>query len=181
MWNTIPVYLELRGDANPVCSQPYTVPRVHEAMLRKELQRPVILGVIKHLYYSKWGSPYFSQPKVKANWVFFLSDYHNLNGQLKHNPCPMPKIRQMLLKLEGFKYSLSLVLNMDSYLIRLIEESINICNIILTLLKYRYKHLTMGVSNSLDIFQDKMNKMLFWFEFIISYINYLLIITKVIG
>ena len=158
MWNTIPVYLELRGDANPVCSQPYTVPRVHKAMLRKELQRLVILGVIKHLYYSKWGSPYFSQPKVKANWVFFLSDYHNLNGQLKHNPCPMPKIRQMLLKLEGFKYSTSLDLNMGYYHILLSKEASILCTIILPWLKYLCKLLPMGVSNSREILRDKMNK-----------------------
>ena len=36
----------------------------------------------------------------------------------------------------------------------------------------------MGVSNSLEIFQDIMNEFFRGFEFIWSYINYLLIITK---
>ena len=28
-WNTTPVYLELKGDVKPVCSQPYILPKVH--------------------------------------------------------------------------------------------------------------------------------------------------------
>ena len=36
----------------------------------------------------------------------------------------------------------------------------------------------MGVSNYLDIFQDKMNEMFHEFDFIRAYINDLLIITK---
>ena len=33
--NATPVDLELKDDVKPVCSQPYTVPRIHEAMSRK--------------------------------------------------------------------------------------------------------------------------------------------------
>ena len=33
--NTAPVELELKGDAEPVCLQPYPVLRVHEAMFIK--------------------------------------------------------------------------------------------------------------------------------------------------
>ena len=34
-WNTTPVDFELGYDAKPVCSRPYPVPRLHEAMFRK--------------------------------------------------------------------------------------------------------------------------------------------------
>ena len=67
---------------------------------------------------------------------------------------------------------------MGYYTIRLREQAGNLCTIILTWGKYRYKHLPMGVSNSPDIFQDKMNKMFCGFEFIEAYIDELLIITK---
>ena len=84
----------------------------------------------------------------------------------------------MLLNLEGFKYATSLDLNMGYNHICLREHSINLCTIILPWVKYRYKHLPTGVSNSPDIFQDKMNEMFHGFEFIQAYINDLLIITK---
>ena len=84
----------------------------------------------------------------------------------------------MLLKLEDFEYATSLDLNMGYNCIRFIEEAINICAILIPWEKYRYKRLTMGVINSLDIFQDKMNEMFNGFEFIQAYIYDLMIIAK---
>ena len=57
----------------------------------------------------------------------------------------------MLLKLEGFKCGTALDLNMGYYFISL-------CTIILTWVKYRYKNVTMGVSNPPENFQEKMNE-----------------------
>ena len=44
-----------------------------------------------------------------------LGDFRNLNKQLKRKPYTMPKINEMLLKLEGFWYAASLDLNMGHY------------------------------------------------------------------
>ena len=65
----------------------------------------------------------------------------------------MPKINEMLLKLEGFQYATSLYLNMGYYHIRLSKNTSNSCMIILLWGKYWYKHIPMGVANSPDIFQ----------------------------
>ena len=69
----------------------------------------------------------------------------------------MPKINEMLLKLEGFHYATSLDLNMGYYHIRLSKNASNLCTIIITLGKYWYKRLTMGVADSPYIFEHKMN------------------------
>ena len=92
-WKTPPVNLYLKDDATPMCLCPYPVPRLHEAMLRKEVERLVKLGVIEEANDSEWGLPSFSQPKPKTNRVRFLSDFRKLNSQLKRKPYPMPKIR----------------------------------------------------------------------------------------
>ena len=63
----------------------------------------------------------------------------------------------MLLKLKGFQYATSLDLNMGYYHIRLSKNASNLCTIIPPWGKYRYKHLPMGVTNSQDMFQHKMN------------------------
>ena len=78
----------------------------------------------------------------------------------------MPKINEMLLKLEGFQYATSLDLNMGYYHIRLSENASNLCTIIIPWGKYRYKRLPMRVANSPDIFQQKMNDLFHAFEFI---------------
>ena len=53
MWNTTPVYLELKDDAKPVCSRPYPVPKVQKMMFKKEVKIIVRLGVHKEENYSK--------------------------------------------------------------------------------------------------------------------------------
>ena len=40
----------------------------------------------------------------------FLSDFRNLNGQLKSKPYPFLKIHEILLNLERFQYATSLYL-----------------------------------------------------------------------
>ena len=98
-WNTTPVDLELRDDVKPVCSRNYPVPRVHEAMFRKEVKIILNLEVIEEANDSEWGAPSFAQPKAKTNRVIFLSGFRHLNRQLNRKPYPMPKIHEILLNL----------------------------------------------------------------------------------
>ena len=90
----------------------------------------------------------------------------------------MPKINKMLLKLESFQYDTSLELDMGYYHIQVINTTSNLCTIILPQGKYCYKWLPMGISNSPEIFQHKMNDLFHGFEFIRVYIDDLLILTK---
>ena len=69
----------------------------------KKIERLVLLRFIERENTLEWGSPYFTQSRPKTNRVSFLSEFRNLNKQLKHQPYTMPKINEMLLKLEGFK------------------------------------------------------------------------------
>ena len=83
----------------------------------------------------------------------------------------MPKLNEMLLKLEGFKYARSLGLNMGYYHIQLIKNASDLCTIILPWGKYLYKCLTMGVATSPDIFQQNMNDLFRGLKFICAYID----------
>ena len=85
----------------------------------------------------------------------------------------------MLLNLEGFKYAMTLELNMGYYHIRLSAQAINLWTIIPPLGKYQYKCLPTGVNNSPDIFQGEMNEIFCGFEFIRPYIDEILIIIRV--
>ena len=63
------------------------------------------MGVSEEVNESEWEAPYFAQPKAKINRLRLLSDFRNLNRQLKRKPYPVPKIGEMLLKAEGFQYA----------------------------------------------------------------------------
>ena len=90
----------------------------------------------------------------------------------------MPKTNEMLLKLEGFQYAMSIDLHMGYYHIRLSENSSNLCTIIILRGKYWYKRLPMVVANYPGIFQQKMNDLFHGFEFIRAYLDDILILTK---
>ena len=84
-------------------------------MLKKEVERLVLLGVLERSNVSEWGSPAFAQPKPETNQGYFIIDFINLNKQLKRKPYQMSNINKILLKLEGFQYATSLDLNMRYY------------------------------------------------------------------
>ena len=137
-------------------------------MFRKEVEILVKLSVIEESNDSEWVAPSCAHPKAKTNRTLFLSYFRNLNRQIKRKPYPMPKIQEILLNLEGFQYANSLDLNMGCYRICISKESSNLCTIILTFGKYKYKCLPKWICNSPYIFQDKMIEMFCGIEFIKS-------------
>jgi hypothetical protein len=91
---------------------------------------------------------------------------NELNKWIVQKPYPIPCIQDMLLNLEGFKYTTSLDLNMGYYHIKLSPDSKKLCTIILPFGKYKMQKLPMGLCNSLDIFQEKMSTLMDGLEFI---------------
>ena len=134
-------------------------------------------GVLKKVNQSEWAAPTFIIPK-KDGSVRFISDFRELNKRIKRKPFPIPKIQDMLLKLEGFKYATSLDLNMGYYHIELSPFSKRLCTIVLPWGKYEYQRLPMGLCNSPDIFQEKMSTLMQDLEYVRAYIDDLLIITS---
>jgi len=142
-----------------------------------EVDRLVKIGVLKKVNRSEWAAPSFAIPK-KDQTIRFINDFRELNKRIKRIPYPLPKIQDMLLKLEGFKYATPLDLNMGYYHIRLDNFSKSLCTLILPWGKYEMQVLPMGLSNSPDIFQEKMNELLHDLEFVRAYIDDLLIVTN---
>ena len=118
--------IELQEGVKPYHAKPFPIPRIHEETLRKEVDRLVEIGVLKRINNSEWAAPTFIIPK-KNKTVRFISDFRELNKRIKRKPFPIPKIQDLLLKLEGFKYASSLDLNMGYYHIKLCPLSKKLC------------------------------------------------------
>ena len=100
------------------------------------------------------GSPSFAQLKKNesskpSKWIY------KFRQKLKCKPYLITNINEMLLKLEGFQYDMSLDLNMVHDHIWSHEDASNLCRIILPQGKYCYKCIPMVVRNSPEIFQQK--------------------------
>lgn len=176
-WNTEPIDLELQEDAKPYHARPFPVPKIHEDTLKKEVERLCKLGVLRKVNRSEWAAPTFIIPK-KNGTVRFISDFRELNKRIKRKPFPIPKIQDLLMKLEGFTYASSLDLNMGYYHIVLTPNARKLCTIVLPWGKYEYNRLPMGVCNSPDIFQEKILELFEGIEFVRAYLDDLLILTK---
>ena len=90
----------------------------------------------------------------------------------------MPKITTMLQDMEGFTFATSLDLNIGYYAIRLDPDAQKICTIVLPWGKYLYMRLPMGIAGSPDIFQEKMSGLMESLEFVCTYLDDLLTLTK---
>ena len=169
--------IQLKPDVQPYHARAYPIPKAYESTLRMEVSRLCQAGVLKKVNRSEWAAPTFIIPK-KDMTVRFNSDFRELNKRIRRKPYPIPKIQDLMLKLEGFTFGTSLDLNMGYYHIELSDFSKTLCTIVLPWGKYEYQRLPMGLCNSPDIFQEKMGTLMQDLEYARAYIDDLLIITK---
>jgi hypothetical protein len=173
-WKTDPVDLESKEkDCKPYHAKPYPVPHSQEQELRDEVRRLVEFGVLRKVNRSEWACPMFTILKPDSS-LRSLADLRELNKRIKRKPFPLPKINDLLQKLEGFAFATSLDLNMGYYHIELTPNSSRLCTIVLPWGKYEYLRLPMGLCNSPDIFQEKMSELMQGLEFARAYIDALL-------
>jgi hypothetical protein len=175
-WKLPPVSFELK-EAKPYHGRPYPIPKIHKATLIKEIDRLILIGVLKGQPSSKWVSPSFIIPK-KDHTVRTISDFRELNKRIVRKPYPIPKISTTLQELEGFTYATTLDLNMGYYAIRLDPTAAKMCTLIFPWGKYSYQRLPMGFAGLADIFQAEMGNLMATLEYVKAYIDNLLVITK---
>ena len=137
-WHNEEYKLELKPNSTPYHARAYPVPQVYEAQFRHEIDRLCEIGVLRKVNRSAWAAPCFIIPK-KDGTVRFITDFRELNKCVKCKPFPIPKIQDLLLKLEGFQYATSLDLNMGYYHIELSPFSRELCTIVLPWGKYEYQ------------------------------------------
>ncbi len=175
-WKGEYVHFELKPGAKPFRGRPFQVPRIHRDTIKKEIKRLCDLGVLEVIEESEWGSPSFIIPK-KQGTVRFLTDFRELNKRILRKPYPLPKISETLQNIEGFQWATAIDLNMGYYHLRLDPATSDICTIVFPWGIYRYKRLPMGVACSPDIFQAKMNGLFADLEWVLAYIDDLLVLT----
>jgi hypothetical protein len=100
-WIGKPYKIELKENAKPWHARPYAIPKIYEATLKQEVEGLVRLGVLRKINRSEWAASTFILPKYDCT-VRFISDFRKLNKQIKCKPFPIPRISDLLLKLEGF-------------------------------------------------------------------------------
>jgi len=180
-WKTDPIELELKDPkVKPYHAKPYPVPYSQEKRLKEEIKRLCEYGVLRKINNSEWACPMFTITKPDGS-LRSLADLREVNKVIKRKPYPLPKITDMLQKLEGFMFATSLDLNMGYYHMLLTPFSSSLCTVVLPWGKYEYCRLPMGLCVSPDVFQEKMSDLMSGLEFARAYLDDLLIISTETG
>jgi hypothetical protein len=90
----------------------------------------------------------------------------------------MPKIQDLLHKLEGFMHATSLDLNMGYYHIKLNPDAQKYCTIITQWGCLSYLRLPMRISSSADKFQERMTELMRGLVFVRVCIDDVLLVSK---
>ena len=85
------VHVEVQSGARPVHSRPHAVPKVNEAVFKKELQHLCELGVLSCAGASEWAAPTMAIPK-KDGRIRMVCDFRELNKVIKRKVYPLPNI-----------------------------------------------------------------------------------------
>ena len=176
-WAVEPVELELNPYSRLFKSRYYPIPIINKETFRKDLKRLVEIGFLTPVQQSQYHTPLFIIPK-KEWTVSFITDYRRLNQKLVRKPYPLPRIGDNIQQLEGFQYPAALDLNMIYYNIRLSPASQDMTTIVTGFFKFRYNRLHVGMCDSGDIFQAKVDKILGDIEGVKTYINDILVLSK---
>jgi hypothetical protein len=169
-----PIHLELKEGAKPYHAKPFGIPKAYESTTKKEIERFEKLGIWKRVRENAWTAGTFIQPK-KTGDVRVLTDFRKLNEYIVRRPHPLPKINDLLQKLEGFKYATAIDLSMGYYHIPLDDYSQKLCGTAVPWGLYQYTVLPMGICNAPDIFQSIMMRLLGDLEHVHCYIDDILI------
>ena len=91
---------DLKPDAQPHHARPYPVPKAYKRTLKLEIQHLIKAGVLREINRSQWVAPTSIIPK-KDGSVRIISNFRDLNERITRRPCPLPRMQDLLLKLEG--------------------------------------------------------------------------------
>lgn len=152
--------LELQEGATPRFFKPRPVPFAVQQPIADELESELQQGILKRIEYSDWASPIVALKKPSGAWRI-CGDYKvTLNKHLKIPEHPMPRVDELLARLNGGQSFSKLDLSQAYLQIPLDEESQKLVAINTHRGLFTYTRVPYGISSAPAYFQSIMDKVL---------------------
>ena len=112
-----PVKIELQPGAKPYKGKYYSTPKAYVNPLKKAIKDFCVQKILRKLSYnddSPWALPSFGQPK-KTGDIRLLTDFQKMNEAIERKSFPLPKITEIIQRLEKFVSATALELSVGYY------------------------------------------------------------------
>ena len=175
--------IKLMEGATPVNSKPYPLPYQHADEVKKQMQQLIKAGIIRKSK-SSWASPTIVVPKPDRNgkkeWRVCI-DYRELNRRTIKDKYTIPSMRDLYRKLRGNKIFSNIDLRSGYYHIPIKQEDQHKTAFITDDGLYEWKRMTFGFCNAPATFQRAMDKIFDGLEFVVIYLDDVIICSKTEG
>jgi hypothetical protein len=156
----VTVSLELTEGATPKFVKPRPVPFATKDLIADELTTLVNAGVLKKVEYSEWASPIVAVKKPTGK-LRICGDFSvTINKFLRVPEHPMPRVPELLAKLNGGQKFSKLDLSQAYQQVKLDEASQKLVTINTHLGLFSYTRVPYGISAAPALFQEITDKVL---------------------
>ena len=154
-------HLDVDPNVEPYCqTRPYPLNAQHLQLLKEELDRQEAMGIISKCHEAtRWCMPMFIRPK-KDGTIRTVHDFRALNRAIIRKKHTLPRIEDILMKTQEYKFITKIDVSMQYYTFYLDEESRWYCVFITPFGKYFLNTLAMGLVQSGDYAQAAMEETL---------------------
>jgi hypothetical protein len=168
-------------EVDPLAPIPNKPPRRYNPGEQKEIQLQVenmLKQKIIRPSTSPYGSPILMIKKKTGGWRMCL-DYRAVNAITKRNVFPLPRIGDLLDRLQGVTHFSSLDLAQGYYQMGILESDKEKTSFKTVDGLYEFNTITMGLTNAPSMFQSMMNTTFKGLEFcVIIYLDDILVFSR---
>ena len=171
----VQAHIQLKSSATPKFFKPRSIPFAYLDRVKEEIQRLVEAGILERIDTSLWASPIVPVKKTNGK-IRICGDFKiTINPQILIDQHPIPKIEELLARLDNGEKFTKLDLS-DAYLqVKLDEQSKNLVTINTPLGLFRYNRMPFSISNAPAIFQRIIDQVIAGIPNCIAYLDDILI------
>ena len=164
------------GNSDPVSQKPYPISMKHYQWVKEEIEKLLAAKVI-HSSRSSWSAPIIIMPEGDGGTCLVIN-YRALNKVTRKFSWPMPKVEDIFSKFNGATYFTTLDLRAGYHHIPLDKPSILKTAFNSPFGKYEYVKVPFGLAQAPAYFQELMIGILKDFNFVIAYLDDIIIFSK---
>ena len=170
--------IKIKPGTVPRAVNPRPIPLCYREAAIQEIKLMDKQGIWEPVLQSEWAHPMVTVPKPEPGQVRITTDLTRLNDAVIPERYPIPRIKDLFLKMQGATIFSKLDLRKGYYHIKLDETSRDLTTTATPLGLRRYCRLPMGLTDSASVFQRCVSHTLADLPGVVCYIDDIIVYGK---